>query len=285
MVDALHGHLEAELRRRVSRLLADDAAWKTPRAELLSRLAQSDKQAFLFGGAVRDLMLWSPYHAFRDIDVVVDGATTDTLQVEFGPHVVRRTRFGGLHLDVEGWLFDLWPLADTWAFREYPTLLRPRPEELPSTTFMTVEAVVVSLSSKPGHPRQVFESGFFEALVTRTIELNFEHNPYPKLNAVRTLLTASRLGFAIGPRLVRFLSDQVRRSEMEELVEVQRRHYGRVLLDEETLSQRFYEVENWLRWNPERSMPVRSQSQLLFHGFDKKADFAMQLPQDMSGRR
>jgi hypothetical protein len=156
-------------------------------------------------------------------------------------------------------------------------LLRPNPEELPRTTFLTIEAVVVSLSSQPGRPRMVFESGFFQSLATRTVDVNFDFNPYPKLNVVRSLLTCSRLGFSIGPRLVRYITEHSRRVEIEELVEVQRQHYGRVLIDEEGLSHRLDTVADWLRWHPGRPMPLPVESQLTFSQFDLVADYRVQV--------
>lgn len=256
--------LEAELRRRVSRLLDDDAKWKSPRTELLDRLSGLQEPAYLFGGTVRDIMLRSPYHAFRDIDVVVYGTTTNRLRAEFNNYVARETRFGGLHLDVKGWLFDVWPLEDTWAIRQFPELLSPDPASLARTTFMTIEAVVVHLNGERGRPREVFEYGFFEALATKTIELNFEHTPYAALNIVRSLLTARRLHFSIGPRLAEFICRRVPQSDMDEFVAAQRHHYGRVIVNQEVLSQWLTELVEWHKWHPSTAMPSRALSQMSF---------------------
>lgn len=257
--------LEAELRRRVSRLLDDHAKWKSPRTELLDRLARLQEPAYLFGGTVRDIMLRSPYHAFRDIDVVVRGTTTSRLRAEFDDYIARETRFGGLHLNAKGWLFDVWPLEDTWAIRQFPNLLTPDPQSLPRTTFMTIEAVLVHLNSERGRPREVYECGFFEALATRTIELNFEHTPYPVLNIVRSLLTAWRLQFSIGPRLAEFICRRISQLDMAELVTVQKHHYGRIVVTEDVLSDWTDRLSQWHRQHPSCAMPVQPLSQLSFN--------------------
>ena len=253
-----------ELRRRTSRLLGDDAKWKSARTELLERLSGLQEPAYLFGGTVRDIMLRSPYHAFRDIDVVVHGTTKKRLRAEFADHIARETRFGGLHLNVKGWLFDVWPLEDTWAIRQFPELLSPDPASLARTTFMTIEAVVVHLNGERGRPREVYECGFFEALATRTIELNFEHTPYAALNIVRSFLTAHRLQFSIGPRLAEFICRRVPQSDMDEFVAVQRQHYGRVIVNEKVLSQWLSDLVEWHRWHPTIAMPTRTLRQMSF---------------------
>ena len=263
-MDEMRSQLEAELRRRVSRLLADDADWKSPRNRLLERIAKLQEPAYLFGGTVRDIMLRTPYYAFRDIDVVVRGTTKHRLRAEFDDHLVRETRFGGLHLDAKGWLFDVWPMEETWAFREYPHLVAADPESLPRTTFMTIEAVLVLLNGDRGRPREVHEYGFFESLATKTIELNFEHTPYPSLNIVRSLLTSRRLKFSIGPRLAEFICRLVLRSDLSELCAVQRNHYGRVIVSEEELASWIEDLADWHRRFPSTPVPPVVEEQTYF---------------------
>ena len=263
-MDETQINLEAELRRRISRLLDDDAKWKSPRTGLLDRLFSLQEPAYLFGGTVRDIMIRSPYYAFRDIDIVVHGTTTDRLRAEFENHITRKNRFGGLRLDVKGWIFDIWPLEDTWAIRQFPELLSPDPASLARTTFMTIEAVVVHLNGERGRPRGVYECGFFEALATKTIELNFEHTPFVALNIVRSLLTARRLQFSIGPRLAEFICQQVPQFDMDEFISVQRHHYGRVIVDKISLSQWLTELVEWHKQHPLTAVPTPTLRQKSF---------------------
>jgi len=265
-MDNARSNLESELRRRISRLLDDGAQWKMHRAELLDRL--TSQQAYLFGGTVRDIMVHSPHHHFRDIDIVICDTSTDMLLAEFGELVARRTRFGGLRLDASGWLFDVWPLQDTWALQQHPLFLPEDPQTLPRTTFLTIEAIAVSLRGKRGYPREIFDHGFFETLQTKTIELNYECNPYPVLNSVRAILTARRLGFSIGPRLLRFIGAHVLGLDIDELIEVQRQHYGRAALRDKELVGIIDQVRNALHWHPSAAMRVSKQSQMRFDWVD-----------------
>jgi hypothetical protein len=67
------------------------------------------------------------------------------------------------------------------------------------------------------------------------VEINLEDNPFPSLCVVRSLLTAQRLRFSLGPRLVRYILHYGKLIPLEELEAVQMPHYGKVRLDRHKL--------------------------------------------------
>lgn len=89
---------------------------------------------------------------------------------------------------------------------------------MPKTTFLNVEAAAVELATVHGKSRRIYTHGFFEALADRTLEINFEENPFPALCVVRALITAARLQFLIGPKLSKYLVHYGRIFSGEELV-------------------------------------------------------------------
>lgn len=222
------------LRNRVSRFLNSRARLKAPLIAALRRLSEQKLPAVIFGGALRDLMVHGPAAEPRDIDVVVDGASVEELTNLFRDVVVRRTRFGGLHLNVKGWMVDVWPLADTWALRELGIGCRDF-QALTRTTFLNIEAVIVDLTKYQRMGRQIHSSGFFEAIRSCTLDINLEENPFPELSAIRTLVTASTLKYGMSKRLARFVIHHVDRIPLEQFVQIQLSHYGRVRLDTETI--------------------------------------------------
>jgi hypothetical protein len=163
----------------------------------------------------------------RDVDVVIDGASLDAIASAFAPLIERRTRFGGLALRDRDWLFDVWPLADTWAFRQR-VIAGSDFSDLPKTTFLNVEAVAIEFIPPTGRERIIVESGFFEGIANRIVEINLEENPFPALCVVRSLITAAKMEFRIGPKLSRYVDDYFARHDLEELVRAQEAHYGRV---------------------------------------------------------
>lgn len=134
------------------------------------------------------------------------------------------------------WHFDVWPLDRTWAF-VHDVSTEPRFAALPLTTFFNLEAIAVDVWPVPGHRRTVYsgDDQFFEGVLSRTIEINREENPFPSLCVVRALVMASAIDFAIGPRLAEYLAVHGPRTTSAELDDVQQRHYGQVCRNADTL--------------------------------------------------
>lgn len=224
MADA-HLAYERTLRRQMAAFLAG----RGPRSAIVSTLydwKKKDWRPFLFGGLLRDVAILGLRHGPRDVDVVIENSSSEELAEELNPYIKRRNRFGGFQLELRKWHFDVWPLQKTWAFVRDKSLVAT-PQNLPKTTFLNVEAVAASLGEN-GEIAEVFEAGFFEAIRTKTLDINLEDNPYPALAAVRALATAEKLGYSLSPRLGRYILETERKLGSEALVNAQDSHYGYV---------------------------------------------------------
>lgn len=178
----------------------------------------------LFGGVLRDLMTDGHACKPRDVDLVVDEHSLRRIEETFAERIVRRTRFGGLHLRINEIPIDLWSLPQTWAFEQGH--IKTEFEQLPRTTFLNVEAVIARFDPSTQAEPEIFEYGFFEAMRTRVLEINFEPNPFPELCVIRSLVCAMKLRFSIGPRLARYISRQASSCDDERFEQVQESHYG-----------------------------------------------------------
>lgn len=216
----------ALLRDRVGRFLANRARERSHLLETLNTMRGFSAPVFLFGGVVRDLMLSGSSISPRDVDLVVSTVDLKDVTAAFSESLTRRNRFGGLHLRIHGWHFDVWPLAQTWAFHQ-KIVPSPSFANLPKTTFLNIEAVAVRLDTEEGRYREIHSHGFFEAVETRTLEINSEANPYPLLCVLRALVMAAKLRFAIGPRLAAYIAEHASSSSIEDLMRVQWEHYKR----------------------------------------------------------
>jgi len=205
--------------------------------EVLERIVDRRWRAYVIGGTLRDVMLAPGSVWPRDIDVVVDGCSTEELDKTFGDLLVRRTRFGGLHLAKSikcggisqvcyQALFDIWRLEDTWGIRTRG--LQPTIENFVRTPFLNVDSVAIDLVPKNSRHRHIYESGFFQSLITKTLEINFEPNPFPLVCIVRALIMAAKLEFALGRSLAQFVANYSRWGSINDLVKAQVSHYGRV---------------------------------------------------------
>lgn len=221
----------------------------------LQEIGSEASSAFLFGGVLRDLMIYGASAKPRDLDIVVSSVTKGMEQL-FQRTLKRKNRFGGYCLDSEGWLFDVWELSSTWGFRNGVVTARGF-EDLPKTTFLNIHAVVAEIAPAAGKRRRIYSSGFFDAVASRTVDVNCEANPFPGLCVVRALLAAAKFDFSIAPRLAKYIAYHAARCEIDELVEIQREHYGRAYGGPDLLRQWIRTTKSQLRTSSRT--PVRLQ--------------------------
>jgi hypothetical protein len=227
----------------------------------LRRVTDRKLHAVIFGGALRDLMTQGPSAEPRDVDIVIDGASIEELSVMFADVLVRRTRFGGLHLNVKGWMVDVWPLSETWAFQQFPIGGRDF-EALTRTTFLNVEAVTIDLSANR-RARKVNGTGFFEALRSGVLDINLEENPFPELASIRALITASKLRYGLSTRLARYVIHYARKTPLEQFVDIQFNHYGFVRCSTETIHNWAKAIADQMRTRSVIVVPRKDPTQLL----------------------
>lgn len=226
-----------------------DGLWSEPIVRTLWDIRRASIQAVFFGGTLRSLLLSRLQNQRlgrpRDVDIVVAGTSLDALRERFRSFITRETRFGGLRLERMDWQFDVWPLHSTWAFLEDRTL-RPCFSALPRTTFFNLEAIAVDVWGSPGRPRAIYSADdqFFEGILSQTIEINRQTNPFPSLCVVRALVMASSVRFAIGPRLAHYLVVNGSDLSDAELEEVQLKHYGQICHDTTTM-RKWLEHISW----------------------------------------
>jgi hypothetical protein len=235
MADTDVGSLEERLRTHAACYLRERSPWLRPLADALKRLHGGPRSVYLFGGLLRDLLVLGREASPRDVDLVIGGGTTgDELAGVLTPYIDRRTRFGGLQLMVEGTAVDLWPLQETWAFHRLG-LSSPGFADLPRTTFLDVEAVVMELLPAEACGGELHAHGFFESVLARTMEINLEDNPSPGMCVVRSLGLAERLGFGFGPRLASYLASHLGRMTVSELVALQAAESGCIRCSEDAV--------------------------------------------------
>ena len=218
------------------------SVWKEPILDVLSELRKSSVQAVVFGGTLRSLLVSRIFEGKlgrpRDVDVVVTGTSVPALEEQFNDIISRRNRFGGLQLKRGSWTFDVWPLSDTWAFRQDSNDSGSF-ADLPSTTVFNIEAIAVEAWSKGGRPRTIFsgDDQFFEGILSKTIELNRPNTTFPELTVVRAVVMAVELGFRIGPQLSNYIAAVGPALTEEALGQIQCNHYGHARIDSTRVRQ------------------------------------------------
>jgi hypothetical protein len=265
----LTASLKQQLLREVRRLCRrDHLLWKKPIIDTLYDLKTADVQAVFFGGTLRSLLVSRVFARRpgrpRDVDIVVAGASLESLKQYFAGIFSRETRFGGLQLRRREWQFDVWPLSQTWAFQR-DAGLPPTFDALPFTTFFNLEAIAVDVWPSPGRRSRVIYSGddqFFDGILSRTLEINKEENPFPNLCVLRALVMAADLEFKIGARLATYIIHHGGRITASQFDDLQQRHYGRQRVAGETLCRWVEAISDLHRTQSWVPIPLPSPRQL-----------------------
>ncbi|HZL37619.1 MAG TPA: hypothetical protein VFC78_20040 [Tepidisphaeraceae bacterium] len=262
MADRALGDFHADVRHRLRHFLWDARERKSARADALRRIIEHGWKSCLFGGVVRDIIVKSPWVKTRDIDIVVADVSTDDLEHAFADVMLRKTRFGGLTLNISGWLFDIWPLSATWGCRFFP-LFADSFSVLPKTTFFSIEAIAIELPAKRGVPRTIYQEQFLESIETRTIMLNLAENPYPELCIVRAFALARKLNFSLDVRLVRHLADWAKKSSSSKVEKAMLSHYGKASFSSSELRQLINRLRAHADSGDEVALRVPTEQQML----------------------
>jgi len=206
---------------------------------------------YYVGGFLRDLQT---DHNPNDIDVMYNVASKQLIEAVTKEYFVRKNRFGGLKLNFTGTPIDMWAIEETNYFSPWMNMMDPPPTDrlpllpiitnFPLVTFLTVESVIFEVYRERDPlyymdgdvVRLGWEEGFFEACLTRTLELQllatFQGNimnPVPELDLVRVHKLYSQGGWSIGSHLREYLRRELSKTTAERLAEIHRKHYGYIL--------------------------------------------------------
>ncbi len=258
MVDQRIEKLKKDVRACVGHLVVNESKSCPALYKTLQEIRDCGWPAFLCGGAIRDMLLSRGQIVPRDLDIIFGYVTMEEMSSLFADYGnKRRTRLGGLSLQIKDWTIDAWPLSETWAFKEKHVIWKGF-ADFPKTTFLDVEAVAVQLFSRKRQKRVVYSKGFFEAILKKIIEINLEDNPYPALCIVKSLVVANRYKFALGPKLAKYIEYHAGRIEIEELLEIYKVRYGAMHLSADKLNFYMKAIREHLRLSSKQ--PVRLPS-------------------------
>ena len=237
--------LKRDLRTRLGRFVGANSKQHYPHLySVLEEIRNNKYPAFLCGGAVRDILLHNSTP--RDLDIILGYVSKEELATLFSGNAKGETSLGGITLQIKDWSIDMWPLQDTWAFKEGKVSGKGF-SDYPKITFLDIDAIAIQLFSKRRRKRTVYSKGFFEAISTRTIEINFEENPAPAKCIVRALQIANKFNFAIGPKLARYMVAYASQMEIEELAEIYQRRYMNAHISVEKLHNCMKSIEMQLQ--------------------------------------
>jgi hypothetical protein len=230
------------------------------RARPLAKKVQDENwTVFAFGGVPRGLVQQGARYTPRDLDLVFSDHHFERFAACFHAAIVRRTRFGGLHLLLNGLEIDAWPLSATWAFRE-GLVAEVSFARLPATTFLNYDGIVIQFATRRGQARVVHASGLEETMRRGALDLELLANPFPALCVVRSLRLAAENQLPLTPRLAQFCLNELSHRNPREFIAAQDAHYGWLAFDEAALRRIRRRLEQHLDQLPLFDFPLVRQS-------------------------
>lgn len=213
-------HNSAVLKKRVKRFFDSPAAIELSR--FISHLS-SLGEVLLFGGFIRDVALFSVKGFDSDIDVVVD-CQKEHLDSFFNLYDAQENKFGGYRLDIGGWSVDVWPLKDTWAFRESLVVFKDRTSLL-DTTITNWDAVAYSFLDE----RLLMKPHYLAQLSSGELDLVLVENPN-RLGALLRVLRAihDKRAKILMPGLLRYLKSELCAYTVDDIYQSQLKFFNRI---------------------------------------------------------
>ena len=223
-------HLKASLQKRLRSLTGNERSRGVTAVQvesILRRLPGGRARLFLVGGLLRDMALSQHSYRPRDIDFMVAGVSRAQLSIKYADLISGRTSLGGYRLGEKGlrkMTSDIWRLEDTWALKQQNQ--EKSIQAFLSTPFLNLDCIVAEWV-ECDHDWRVHDHGFWSGASLRTLDINYPLNPYPLLCAIRSIALSRKYNFKVTHRLARFAISEIEDVSKDELLWVQKSHFGR----------------------------------------------------------
>jgi hypothetical protein len=162
----------------------------------------------IFGGMIREFALENTRGFVSDIDLVSSAPQSDISRVVAKYNAIRN-KFGGFRFVLEKQRFDIWSLADTWAFKNgfasgtgFVDLL--------ATSFFNIDAACYHVESK----RLLCLPEYGEWIKGRVLDINLLQNPNPQSMARRALVLMQTRQLTATRRLAEYVSIHLEREAL-----------------------------------------------------------------------
>lgn len=194
---------------------------------------------YLIGGVLREYKDKGDIQELRDIDIIIDIASENYWEAFLQAYLPERNCFGGYKVLCGKFIFDVWILKETWAYRE--KVVSCASEEyvryLPETVFLNLDAIVYDIKRNLWYDQK-----YQEAMKSQVIDVVLEKNPQILLNIVRAFLLKKRYAMSFSEKLVSIIENERNKNQdfVENLMQIQKKRYKETMIAQQ-------EIENCLR--------------------------------------
>lgn len=191
--------------------------------------ASSLGEVLVFGGLLRDIALFGAKSFNSDIDLVVDCSPEELFSFFCdGIYSFDKNKFGGYRIEVGGWTVDVWPVRETWAFKNNYVVFKGR-ESLLLTTITNWDAIAFSFKDR----RIIADPSYLECLKVGELDIVLAENPNSVGVLMRILRSiCDRRARVLMPKLVKYLKQELPNWSAKQIVAAQENVLGKVYLSE-----------------------------------------------------
>lgn len=193
---------------------------------------ENNYRVILFGGSVRDYLVFKEKCKIRDFDFVMAGLASDSellklIENNFKTFKWNHNHFGGIKIVTDSIALDFWRLENTYAFRKGK--VKTGIEYLLDTPMLNIDRYAYDMNKK----QYVSKCNMYP--LPREIDFNLYIDELLEINLVRAMVYSKRYNLKLSSpimlKLKEVLSDEKRKKKMEEF---QLYHYKeeKVNLDE-----------------------------------------------------
>lgn len=206
-----------------------------PSLELFQRLKQAGN-LYLIGGVLREYRDKGAIQDLRDIDIIIDISRRSIWEGILETYRPKRNNFGGYKLVCSALIVDIWPLEETWAYREGYVVCIPEEyvQSLPETVFLNLDAIVYDFNGDIW-----YDEKYLDAMNRRVIDVVLEKNPRILLNILRAMVLKKRYGMRFSDGLRKILREQMEQESdlAGKLLEIQEKRYRKEILSGEEIEK------------------------------------------------
>lgn len=193
----------------------------------------------LFGGSVRDYLIFKGKCRIRDLDFVIEGLENSNILKElieeyFGTIEWNYNQFGGVKIKANSVTLDCWRLEDTYAFRKGKVKMSV--EQLLDTPMLNIDRYAYDMSIM----RYVSDCNM--DVFPNEVDFNLYVDELLELNLIRALVYSKKynlkLSSTIKRKIKEVLSDEIRKKKM---YEIQQYHYKEEKIDLDKINQEIKE--------------------------------------------
>lgn len=214
---------------------------KYPPALTLFRTLEETGNIYFIGGVLREFRDNHDIIHLRDIDIIIDIKKGERWKKLLSEYDVGTNRFGGYKLFCSGLIVDIWPLGETWAYKNQIIKCKPAKyvECLTSTVFLNIDAIVYDMS------RNVwYDSGYREAMESKVLDVVLECNPAIPLNIIRAIVLKKRYDLAYSTKLKYIIRKEMHEKEnfFDMLMDIQMKRYKKEILTKESIEDELLQI-------------------------------------------